>query len=168
MKKLIILISLISLEQNIFAMEKKSKETKKESSAFANSISGDKEEDIYFEGKNKPLLGHIVESTFDSNYPFSVTPVFRYREENGKEVFNKLGDILDLEESDIEGDIANGNWLYTPSILVPQKTRLSGVDYDKKVGALILGIKDTNKIDSLYFSLANQMRDNAKKSKAKQ
>lgn len=177
MKNRMLLISLISLTHTIISMEQEQIKNKENIKGNFTVISGlDKEESdgqlgtkkILFEGESKPLILHIVESTFNSNYVFSATPVFRYREENSKGIFKKLGDILDLSEDDINNEIEQNKWVYTPDIRVPQSTRLSKGEYIEKVGALILGTTDKNTINSLYFALASQIKNNTKKALSKQ
>ena len=102
---------------------------------------------IEFEGEKKPLIGWIRAGLLNSEHPFSTTSVIRLV---NAQTFVMQGDVLSLETQDLEGDIANDNYVYTPFYAM-LKTRLSRGTY-ANVGAIILGTKDQKFAQSLHFA----------------
>lgn len=122
--------------------------------AQATGMSGQDKRKITFEGQEKYLLEHILQSKVQPTCKFSVTSVVKKVKEGHFEV---QGDVLSLTENDIKKDIMSNNWVYIPSYTLAQ-TRLSNGGFEE-IGAIILGTDD---VDEANWFIASRRRKYSK------
>lgn len=87
-------------------------------------------------GYEKSMLGHLIGSFLNENYPPSVTDVFIY---DNVMKLQYIGDFTKLNKT-IFKEVERGNFVYF-DVYTLKKTRLSNDTYED-VGALVIGTID--------------------------